>query len=357
MRGKKQQQVSMLTLRSPEQMVPKGHPLRKVRVIAERALADLEPVFEGMYSHMGRPSVPPERLLKGLLLIAFYSVRSERLFCEQLQYNMLFRWFLDMELDEEPFDASTFSQNRERWLEHEVGRKFFARVLNEARQARLVSDEHFTVDGTLIEAWASMKSFQKKDGPPKPPPDDPGNPSVDFHGEKRTNETHESKTDPDARLARKGAGKASQLAHAAHALMENRHGLVVALTVTPATGRAEREAALEMLDTAVPGTRRITLAADKAYDTREFIAECRDRRVTPHIARQQHSTIDGRTVRHSGYVLSQKVRKRVEEIWGWMKTIGGFRKTRFRGRPRTQLAAEFIASAYNLLRIAKLAGA
>jgi transposase len=357
MRGKKQQQVSMLTLRSPEQMVPKTHPLRKVRVIAERALAEMEPVFEGMYSRMGRPSVPPERLLKSLLLIAFYSVRSERLFCEQLHYNMLFRWFLDMELDEEAFDASTFSQNRERWLEHDVGAKFFARVLNEARQGKLISDEHFSVDGSLIEAWASMKSFQKKDAPPKPTPDDPGNPTVDFHGEKRSNETHESKTDPDARLARKGPGKASQLAHTAHALMENRNGLVVALTVTAATGTAEREAALEMLDTAVPGTRRITLAADKGYDTREFVAECRERHVTPHIARKKHSTIDGRTVRHAGYELSQKVRKRVEEIWGWMKTIGGFRKTRFRGRERTQLAAELIAAAYNLLRIAKLVAA
>jgi transposase len=347
----------MLTLRTPEQMVPKSHPLRKVRVIADRALADLEPVFEAMYSRMGRPSVPPERLLKALLLIAFYSVRSERLFCEQLHYNMLFRWFLDMELDEEAFDASTFSQNRERWLKHEVGAKFFARVLNEARQARLMSDEHFSVDGTLIEAWASMKSFQKKDGPPKPPPDDPGNPSIDFHGEKRSNETHESKTDPDARLARKGPGKASQLAHAAHALMENRNGLVVALTITAATGRAEREAALEMLDTAVPGTRRITLAADKGYDTREFVEECRERRVTPHLARKKGSTIDARTVRHAGYAVSQKVRKRIEEIWGWMKTIGGFRKTRFRGRERTQLAADLVASAYNLLRIAKLVGA
>jgi len=347
----------MLTLRTPEQMVPKAHPLRKIRVIAERVLAEMEPVFEGMYSQMGRPSVPPERLLKALLLIAFYSVRSERLFCEQLHYNMLFRWFLEMELDEEPFDASTFSQNRERWLEHEVGQKFFARVLNEARQSRLISDEHFTVDGTLIEAWASMKSFQKKDGPPKPPPEDPGNPTVDFHGEQRSNETHESKTDPDARLARKGTGKASQLAHAAHALMENRNGLVVAVTITAATGRAEREAALEMLDAAVPGTQRITLAADKAYDTREFVAECRNRRVTPHIARKKTSTIDGRTVRHAGYAVSQRIRKRVEEIWGWMKTIGGFRKTRFKGRERTQLAAELVATAYNLLRIAKLVGA
>ncbi len=347
----------MLTLRTPEQMVPKNHPIRKIRVITERAFAELEPVFDAMYSQMGRPSVPPERLLKGLLLIAFFSVRSERLFCEQLHYNMLFRWFLDMGLEEEAFDASTFSQNRERWLAHEVGAKFFGRVLNEARQARLVSDEHFSVDGSLIEAWASMKSFQKKDAPPKPPPDDPGNPTIDFHGEQRSNETHGSKTDPDARLARKGPGKASQLAHAAHALMENRNGLVVAMCVTAATGKAEREAALDMLDTAVPGARRITLAADKGYDTREFVAECRKRHVTPHIARKKTSTLDERTARHAGYALSQKVRKRVEEIWGWMKTIGGFRKTRFKGTERTELAAQLVASAYNLLRIAKLVAA
>ena len=355
MRGKGKQQTTMLTLRTPEQMVPKKHPLRKVREIADRALSGLGPTFEEMYAKTGRPSVPPERLLKAMLLIAFHSVRSERLFCEQLEYNMLFRWFLDMGLDEEPFDASTFSQNRERLLNHEVAPRFFARVLNEARQGGLVSNEHFSVDGTLIEAWASMKSFRKKDEkkPPKPP-DDPGNPTVDFHGEKRSNETHESKTDPDARLARKGPGKAAQLAHAAHALMENRNGLVVAIAVTAATGKAEREAAIDMVDDALEGSRRITLAADKGYDTAEFHAQCRARNVTPHVAARKDSKLDARTTRHAGYAVSQRLRKRIEEIWGWMKTVGGFRKTRFRGQERTQLAAVMLATAYNLLRIARL---
>jgi len=355
MRGKGKQQASMLTLRTPEQMVPKKHPLRKVREIADRALASLEPVFEAMYAKTGRPSVPPERLLKSLLLIAFHSVRSERLFCEQLQYNMLFRWFLDMRLDEEPFDASTFSQNRERLLNHEVAPKFFARVLNEARQGGLVSAEHFSVDGTLIEAWASMKSFRKKDdAKPSPPPDDPGNPTIDFHGEKRSNETHESKTDPDARLAKKGPGKSAQLAHAAHALIENRNGLVVAIAVNTATGKAEREAAIAMLDDALPGSRRVTLGADKGYDTKDFLKQCRARNVTPHVAARKDSTLDARTTRHKTYAVSQRFRKRIEEVWGWMKTVAGFRKTRFKGQERTSLAAVITATAYNLIRIAGL---
>jgi transposase len=340
MRGQSKQQVSMLTLRSPEQMVPKDHPIRRVRGLVDKVLADLSPVFDAMYSSKGRPSVPPERLLKSLLLIAFYSVRSERLFCEQLAYNMLFRWFLDMGLDEEPFDASTFSQNRERLLDHDVAGQFFCRVRAEARALGLMSDEHFSVDGSLIDAWASLKSFRRKDEKDRPPPDDPGNPTVDFHGEKRSNETHASTTDPDARLARKGRGKEAKLAYCANALMENRNGLVVSILVATATGRAERESAVAMLEDALPGARQITLAADKGYDVREFVDECRSLNVTPHVARNLKapggSAIDQRTTRHPGYAVSQRVRKRIEEIWGWMKTIGGFRKTRFRGLERTQ---------------------
>jgi len=355
MRGQKRQQVSLLTLRNPEQMVPKGHPLRRVKELADQTLAAMSAEFDAMYSRVGRPSIPPERLLKSLLLIAFHSVRSERLFCEQLQYNMLFRWFLDMGLDEEAFDASSFSQNRERLLKHEVGALFLNQVIARAKTMGLMSDDHFSVDGSLIEAWASMKSFQKKDAPPpEKPPDDPGNPTVDFHGEKRSNETHESKTDPDARLARKGPGKESKLAHHAHALMENRNGLVVGILVTAATGKAEREAAIRMLEQSRPRGRPATVGGDKGYDVQDFAQRCRAMSVTPHVAQKKHSGIDARTTRHAGYAISQRLRKRIEEIWGWMKTVAGFRKTRFRGRPRVQLSAQFFAAAYDLLRIAKL---
>lgn len=349
----------MLTLRTPEQMVPKNHPLRQIKDIVDEILGELSPTLDGMYSAIGRPSVPPERLLKAQLLIALYSVRSDRLFCEQLAYNMLFRWFLDMGLDEEPFNASTFSQNRERLFNHAVGLELLSAVVAHARAKKLMSDEHFSVDGTLIEAWASLKSFRKKDAPPPTePPDDPGNPTVNFRGEKRTNETHASRTDPEAKLARKSNGTTAKLSFSVHALIENRHGLIVGLTVAAATGRAEREEALRMLDNDVSGARRITLAADRGYDTKDFVAACRERNVTPHVAQHpKHSAIDARTTRHAGYVVSQRVRKRVEEVWGWMKTVGGFRRTRFKGIDRTYLAAQFVASAYNLLRIAKLQAA
>ena len=337
-------------------MVPKTHPLRRVKELADQTLASMSANLDEMYSQIGRPSIPPERLLKALLLIAFHSVRSERLFCEQLQYNMLFRWFLDMGLDEESFDASSFSQNRERLLKHDVGAAFLQEVVARAKTMELMSDEHFSVDGSLIEAWASMKSFQKKEAPPpEKPPDDPGNPTVDFHGEKRSNETHQSKTDPDARLARKGPGKESKLAHHAHALMENRNGLVVGIVITAATGRAERQAALQLMKQHRPRCRRATLGADKGYDTKDFVKDCRALRVTPQVAqKKKYSAIDGRTTRHAGYVISQRIRKRIEEVWGWMKTVAGFRKTRFRGKPRVELSAQFFAAAYDLLRIAKL---
>lgn len=350
----------MLSLVTPDQRVPKDHPLRKVKVLADAGLAALSSTFDEMYSKVGRPSIPPERLLKATLLMAFYSVRSERLFCEQLDYNLLFRWFLDMDGVEESFDHSTFSRNRQRLLEHEVAAKFLAQVVKTARNAELMSDEHFMVDGTLIEAWASLKSFRPKGEDPKdrPPPDDPGNPTVNFHGEKRSNETHQSTTDPEAKLARKGNNQPAKLSHLANALMKNRNGLIVELRIEPATGYGERVGALAMLDEHMPDADGITLGADAGYDTADFGSACRERGITPHVAqtrdKRRRSAVDGRTVRHSGYDVSQRIRKRVEEIFGWTKTIACFRKTRFRGQERTQLAAHLVAAAYNLLRLSKL---
>lgn len=361
MRGMSEQQMTMLSLISPEQRVPQDHPIRKIKAMADRELAGLSPVFDRMYSKTGRPSIPPERMLKSLLLIALYSVRGERQFCEQLDYNLLFRWFLDMNLIEDSFDHSVFSKNRERLMSHEVGRLFFDAVVSGARSSGLMSEDHFTVDGTLIEAWASLKSFRPKGDDPgdRPTDGDPGNPAVDFHGEKRTNETHASTTDPESRLMRKGRGKEAKLCYGAHALMENRNGLLVDLHVTPATGTSEREAAGAMLKRqARKRVRPKTLGADKGYDTHDFVTVLRRRKITPHIAanteRRGGSTLDQRSTRHAGYQISQRVRKRVEEIFGWMKTIGGFRKTRFKGRDRTQLAAWFVGAAYNLLRMARL---
>lgn len=360
MRGADTKQASMLSLLTPEKRVPAKHPLRAVKKLAEAALRDLSSVFDGMYSSIGRSSIPPERLLKASLLMAFYTVRSERLFCEQLDYNILFRWFLDMSMEEPSFDHSTFSKNRERLIAHDVAHEFFVRIVEQARAAGLMSDDHFTVDGTLIDAWASLKSFRKKDEKPgdRPPPDDPGNPSVDFHKEKRSNETHQSTTDPDARLARKGKGKEAKLAYSQHALMENRNGLLVDLRIAEANGTAEREVALEMIDDRVPGARRITLGADKGYDTKDFVAECIARNITPHVAqnisKNRSSAIDARTTRHAGYTVSQRLRKRVEEIFGWSKTVGNFRRTRYKGPARTELASYLVGAAYNLLRMGRL---
>ena len=360
MRGTDTKQATMLTVLSPDRVVPLKHPLRRVKALADQALAELSPVFNEMYSAVGRPSIPPERLLKASLLIAFHSIRSETLFCEQLNYNLLFRWFLDMNMDEDGFVQETFSKNRERLMKHHVAEQFFAKVVEQARAAGLMSDDHFTVDGTLIEAWASLKSFRPRDETPKdqPPPDDKGNPTVNFHGEKRSNATHESKTDPDAKLARKGNGKEAKLSYAQHALMENRNGLLVELQITQANGFAERDAALAMVNEYLPGDNRITLAGDKGYDTRDFIERCKGLKVTPHIAqnigRKGGSAIDGRTTRHAGYAVSQRIRKRVEEIFGWTKTVANFRKTRFKGLDRTQLASYLVGAAYNLLRMAKL---
>lgn len=353
MRGDAIHQATMLSLVTTDDFIPADHPIRRIKPIVDRALSKLSPVFTSMYSHRGRPSIPPEHLLKGSLLIALYSVRSERQFCERLRYDLLFKWFLGLNIEDPAFDASTFSKNKERLLEHDVARQFFAAVLSEARRHRLLSPDHFTVDGTLLEAWASMKSFRPRDGN-GPPSGEGRDPAANFHGERRSNATHASTTDPEARLARKGPGKEAKLSFAGHVLMENRSGLVADLVITHATGTAEREAALKMLDK-LPHKRRLTLGADKGYDTKDFVAGCRERAVTAHVARKRrYSAIDGRTVRHPGYVVSQRVRKRVEEIFGWMKTVGGGRKLRYSGLERNTLWATLTTAAYNLVRMAKL---
>src|SRR5438874_9471268 len=362
MRGQQNPQVSMLAFVDVETLVPVDHPLRTIKFLADAALAELSPAFDAMYAEIGRASIPPERLLKASLLISLYSVRSERAFCEQLEYNELFRWFLGMNLIEPSFDPSTFSKNRQRLLDHNVAQRFFDLVVFAADHLGLLSDEHFTVDGTLIEAAASLKSFRPKDQPPADqPPDDPGNPTVNFHGQKRSNATHQSTTDADARLFRKGKGKEAKLVFMGHTLMENRNGLVIDFEVTTATGTAERETAVRQLDDAKQrGWRPETVGGDKNYDTKTFVAEMRERDVTPHVAQNtsgRRSAIDGRTTRHVGYAVSQRIRKRVEEIFGWMKTVGGFRRTRFRGLARTGLAGYLVAAAYNLVRIARLSAA
>lgn len=345
----------MLCLVSPDEMVPLDHPLRLMRPMVEEALSDLSPVFDEMYSTIGRPSIPPEWLLKASLLMAFYSVRSERLFCEQLRYNMLFRWFLAMDMTTSPFDASTFSKNRERLMDHDVAGLFFRRVVDQAQRGGFMSDEHFSVDGTLIEAWASMKSFRPKDEPPEDDPRHRGgtNGWVDFKGQKRSNATHESRTDPEAKLARKGNGQGAKLSFSAHALTENRNGLLADVRIEEANGHAERDTALEMLKE-VAGQKRITVGADRGYDAKDFVAACRRSKVTPHVAQKRYSAIDKRTTRHESYRISQRVRKRIEEVFGWFKTVAGLRRTRYRGLRRTQLAAYLIGAAYNLLRISKL---
>ncbi len=357
-RGDSDEQGWIMLAITPDQKVPQDHPIRAIKPIVDRALRSLSPVFNRMYSKQGRPSIPPEHLLKASLLIALYSIRSERQFCERLEYDLLFKWFLDQNIDTPAFDASTFSKNRQRLLENDVARLFFEAVLAEARQRDLLSDDHFTVDGTLLEAWASLKSVRPKDDD-KDGPASGGfkNPDVDYRGERRTNETHASTTDSEAQLARKGRGKETKLCFAGHVLMENRNGLVVDIDLTQATGRAEREAAVRMLDRLPRQKRRITLGGDKGYDTREFVAELRQRKVTPHVAQNQNgrrSAIDGRVTSHGGYRVSQKLRKRVEEIFGWAKTVGGGDKLRYIGVARNRLWAELTAAGYNLVRIAKI---
>ena len=359
MRGADTTQYTMLTLRTPEYFVPKAHPLRDLKTFVEATLKEMSPLFDEMYCDTGRDSIPPERLLKASLLMALYTVRSERLFCEQLGYNLLFRWFLDMDTVEEGFDPTVFTKNRKRLLDHDVAGEFFRVVVEQARMGGLMSDEHFTVDGTLIDAWASMKSFRAKDEKPedRPPPDDPGNPTVDFHGEKRSNDTHQSTTDPEARLAKKSKGQGARLSFSQHALMENRNGLLVDLRIDEANGTAEITNAIEMLAANV-GPRRVTVGGDKLYDTKDFIAATRLISVTPHVAQnitdRRDSAIDARTTRHAGYDISQRIRKRVEEIFGWTKSVANFRRTRYKGKERTQMASYFVGAAYNLLRVSRL---
>jgi transposase len=347
----------MFSYISAERRVPADHPLRAIRAMVEVALRNMSKEFESMYAQAGRPSIPPEKLLRALLLQVLYTVRSERMLMEQLDYNLLFRWFVGLNMDDPVWDATVFTKNRKRLLQGEVAQSFFAEVLAQARSRGLLSTEHFTVDGTLIEAWAGQKSFKPKEGGGKDqrPPDDPGNPTVDFHGEQRSNATHQSTTDPEARLARKGAGKEAKLSYAGHVLMENRNGFAVNGQVTAADGRAERQAAVAMVEK-VPGHYRVTLGADKGYDTKEFVQELRDHQVTPHLARKSTSIIDERTTRHCGYAISQQKRKRIEEIFGWLKTIAGLRKTRHRGMARVSWMFTFALAAYNLVRMRNLVG-
>lgn len=355
MRGRRAPQATMLAFVDLEERVPQDHPLRTIKSVTDEALERLSPEFDRMYSKVGRASIPPERLLKASLLISLYSVRSERAFCEELEYNLLFRWFLDMSLMDRSFDPTVFTKNRRRLLEHRIGQALFDEVVVEAEGQGLLSDEHFSVDGTLIDAAASIKSFRRRDEEAQSPDDDPGNLSVDFRGERRSNETHQSRTDPESRLMRKGKGKEAKLVFTGHALMENRNGLLMDFVVSGATGTAERDAVPVLLDDARQrGFRPRTLAGDRGYDTRQCVKEMRDRGVTPHVAQRAHSAIDGRTTRHPGYGVSQKIRKRVEEVFGWMKTVGGFRRTRYRGVERTGLAGYFVATAYNLVRMANL---
>jgi transposase len=356
MRGIDHQQADMYSYVSPEARVRADHPLRAIRKMADEALKNMTERFEAMYAKTGRPSIPPEKLLRAQLVQMLYSIRSERLLMEEIDYSMLFRWFVGMNLDEPVWDATVFTKNRNRLLEGDVAREFLCEVVKQAQAKGLTSDEHFTVDGTLIEAWASLKSFQRKDGTNQPP-DDRGNPTVNFHGEKRSNQTHESTTDADALLARKGSGKEAKRSYNGNLLTENRNGLIVNTEVFPANGMAERAAAMAMMEK-IPGDQRVTVGADKGYDTRDFVAECRQLHVTPHIAqntkRSGGSAIDARTTRHRGYEVSQKKRKRIEECFGWLKTIALMRKVRHRGIEKVGWVFTFAAAAYNLVRMRNL---
>jgi transposase len=373
MRGSDTRSGSLFSYVDLEARVRRDHPLRAIRGIANAALEALSEDFAALYPpRLGRPSVPPERLLRAMLLQAFYGIRSERQLMERMEFDLLFRWFVGLGVDDAVWDHSSFTTNRDRLLEGEIAAKFLAAVLAQPRVKRLLSSDHFSVDGTLIEAWASMKSFRRKDGSDQDGDGPDGNvggrnAERSFHGEKRSNETHQSTTDPEARLYRKGDGQPARLCYLGHALMENRHGLAVGGSVTQATGTAEREAALTLLD-ARPGRsrRRITLGADKAYDVTAFVEDLRARSVTPHIAINGHLTktgkrrktaIDNRTTRHAGYAVSQRCRKRIEEVFGWLKSAAGMAKTKFRGRPRVDAAFTLGLAAYNLIRLPKLLAA
>jgi transposase len=351
MRGDDNQQDGMFSYVSPEKRVPADHPLRPIRKMVDEILKEMSPKFAELYSKVGRPSIAPERLLRSLLLQIFYSVRSERMLIEQLEYNLLFRWFVGMEMDEMVWNHAVYSKNRERLLNEEIAEGFFRKVLERAKS--FMSDEHFTVDGTLIEAWASHKSFRRKDGQGKPP--GPGG-EVDFHGEKRNNQTHESTTDPDARLFRKSQGSEAKLSYLGHVLMENRNGLLVQTFLTEANGRAERDAAMLMAE-AIPAGKRVTMGGDKNYDTQEFVGELRGMNITPHVAQNntnRRSAVDERTTRHAGYEVSQRKRKRVEQVFGWMKMVGMLRKVKLRGIDKVGWLFTFTGAAYNLCRLRNL---
>jgi transposase len=352
MRGSDEQTSHMFSYVVPEHRVRQDHPLRAIRRMTDEVLTTLSPRFDRMYSEMGRPSIPPEQLLRALLLQSLYTIRSERLLMEEIDYSILFRWFVGLGMDEEIWSPTTFSKNRDRLLHGDIAAAFFDAVVEQARQAGLLSDEHFTVDGTLLEAWASLKSFRRKDEGRTPPPDDPGNPTVNFHGESRRNETHESTTDPDARLARKGNGREAKLSYAGHVLLDNRYGLVANVCVTAATGTAEREAALLLLGEA---PRAATVGGDKGFDVASFVSGVRARGVTPHVAQKdKYTAIDGRTTRHASYAISQQKRKLIEQVFGWMKTIGGLRKLRHRGGELVDWIVTFTAAAFNLVRLRTL---
>lgn len=357
MRGTDYQQSHMFSYLSPEVRVSKDHPLRAIRSMVEEVLRELSPQFDGMYAREGRPSIAPEKLLRAQLLQMLYSIRSERLLMEEIDYSILFRWFVGLNLDEEVWDATVFTKNRDRLLEAEVAKQFLAQVVEQGRAQGLTSNEHFTVDGTLLEAWAGVKSLQRREGKKPPSDDDPGNPTVNFHGEERSNQTHECKTDPQAKMARKGAGKEAKLSYSGNLLVENRNGLIVNALVWEANGRAERDTALLMLEQ-IPGNRRVTVGGDKGFDTAGFVAECRHMQVTPHVAqnegRRGGSAIDLRTTRHPGFRISQRKRKRIEECFGWLKTIALLRKVRHRGLCKVDWVFTFACAAYNLVRLRNL---
>jgi transposase len=355
-RGKPEQQLAMLTSLSTEDLIPADHPIRRIRAVVEVVLVDLDNEFEAMYSRIGRPSVPPEQLLKATVLMALYSIRSERAFCERLNYDLLFKWFLDLPIDAKAFDATTFTKNRQRLLDHEIADRFFAAVVVQAKLRRYLSSDHFSVDGTLLEAWASHKSFKPKDQPPTPPAEG-RNSEVQWHGQKRSNETHASTTDPEARLARKSNATAAKLCYSGHLLLEHRSALIVDAELAAATGYAERDTAVEMLVRLPTSRRRRTVAGDKGYDTRDFVARTRQLGFTPHVApntTRQRSAIDARTTRHPGHQVSQRIRKRIEEPFGWIKTVAGGRKLRYRGRQRNRAWFLIASATYNLLRITAL---
>jgi transposase len=354
MRGDDPDNGAMFSYVMPEQRVPADHPLRPLRRLVDAALTRLSPRFARLYSDVGRPSIAPEKLMRALVLQVLYSIRSERLLIEQLDYNLLFRWFVGLGMDDPVWNATTFTKNRDRLLDGDIAAAFFEEVKREAKALGLLSDEHFTVDGTMLDAWASHKSFRRKDGEGAPP-DDSGNPTVNFRRERRSNATHASTTDPDAKLYRKGAGRAATLGYLGHVVMENRCGLLVQTCVTPADGYAERNAALAML-ARIPGG-PVTLGADRGYDAQDFVAELRRMDVTPHVAQhtvKRRSNIDARTTRHAGYAISQRKRKQVEQAFGWMKSVGLLRKLRHRGGGKVEWVFTFTAAVYNLVRVRNL---